>query len=77
MPMHAPTQSLCVERAGKRVYPEIGVPFDFTDEEVAQAPAGALSDIATVSLSESEVKTKTPAAKTAAKKAGAAGTADL
>lgn len=76
MPMHAPTQSLCITREGKRLYPEIGVPFDFTDDEVAQAPAGSLTDVATVSLSKSEVVTKTPAAKTAAKK-NAAGTADL
>ena len=54
-----PMQSILVIRANKRVYPEIGKPFDFTAEEVEQIEAGApeaLSTMATVDVSQGDRK---------------------
>lgn len=36
MPLMIPRQSVIVHREGARMEPEIGQPFNFTDEEIAQ-----------------------------------------
>lgn len=59
MPLRTPMQSVVVIRDKKRVTPEIGKPFEFTKEEVAEIEEmnpDALSTLATVDVSEVEKK---------------------
>lgn len=57
MPMRAPKQSVGVTRDGQRVYPDIGKPFDFTEQELADIMAAnpdAISSEAMVDLKADE-----------------------
>jgi hypothetical protein len=69
MPQRTPLQSVVVFRNKERVEPEIGKPFDFTDEEVEHIDAAnpaALSDVIVTPVAEADKKAK--ASKSAAKK---------
>lgn len=72
MPMRAPKQSVGVFRDGARVYPDIGKPFDFTDDEIADIMAAnpdAISSEAMVDLKTAEPEPAKPAGKGKGKQA--------
>lgn len=59
MPLRTPMQSVIVMRDKKRVTPEIGTPFEFTADEVAEIEEmnpDALSTVGTVDLTKAEKK---------------------
>lgn len=66
-----PLQSICVQRDGASVVPPIGIPFDFTADEVKQIEAmnpDAISTEAMVNVAEDKAAAPAPAAPTKAGK---------
>jgi hypothetical protein len=69
MPQRTPLQSVVVFRNKESMTPEIGKPFEFTDEEVEhieQANPAALSDVIVTPVAEVDRKAKASKAKAAA-----------